>query len=369
MNEIIPFFSFKAQPAALHKDVLRAIAQVERNGRFILGKEVVDFERRYAKFTGVSYCAGTGNGFDAIHLSLKALRIGAGDEVIVPANTCIPTWMAVTAAGATVVPVDPLIDTYNIDPKNIEAAITPRTKAVVPVHLYGQACDMTAIGRIAADHKLSIVEDNAQGHGAEHRAKKTGSFGEINATSFYPTKNLGALGDAGAITTNDRELYDRVVRLRNYGSVVKNLNGETGINSRLDEIQAAVLQVKLRMLKSWNLQRRNIAMMYLKELKDVGDIIVPATAVACTHVYHLFVIRTSRRDELRNYLKRKKVETMVHYRVPPHLQKAYAGLGYSKGSFPVSETIADTALSLPVWPGMKNREVDRVVSTIRAFYR
>lgn len=369
MSEIIPFFSFKGQSAAFHKDMLNAIAQVDRKGQFILGKAVSGFEQRYAKFTRVSFCASTGSGLDAIHLSLRALGIGAGDEVIVPANTCIPTWMAVSAVGAQVVPVEPSIDTYNVDPAKIEAAITPKTKAIVPVHLYGQACDMAAIGKIARKHNLFVVEDNAQAHGAEHGGKKTGSFGDINATSFYPTKNLGAIGDGGAITTNDRKLYDRVINLRNYGSTVKNFNDEIGINSRLDEIQAAVLQVKLNKLKAWNEQRRKIAAIYLKQLGATGDIVTPVTAKHSTHVYHLFVIRTSRRDKLQEYLKKKKIETIVHYPMPPHLQKAYLGLGYTRGSFPITEEIARTVLSLPLWPGMKNSEVDRVTSTIRAFYR
>lgn len=368
MSDPIPFLSFRAQTPAFRKKVLRAMADVYEGDNFILGKKTEEFEKQYASFTGVSFCAGVGSGLDAISISLKAIGIGPNDEVIVPANTCIPTWMAVSAVGARIVPVEPDIDTYNIDPKKIRAAITKATRAIIPVHLYGQACDMTSIGKIASEHNLAIIEDNAQGHGAEHRGKRTGSFGIINATSFYPTKNLGAIGDGGAITTNDKSLYERVRMLRNYGSREKNLNDEPAGNSRLDELQAAVLTLKLAMLSKWNEQRQLLASIYLKGLKGIGDLMLPATSAGSTHVYHLFVIRTSKRDALRDHLEKLGIHTIIHYPVPPHLQKAYVNSGYRKGSFPVTESISNTVLSLPLWPGMKKAEVNRVISAIRSFY-
>jgi dTDP-4-amino-4,6-dideoxygalactose transaminase len=369
MSDIIPSVSFRKQPMALLRNIERAFKRVNDSHNFILGEELSNFERAYSKFSGIRYCAGVGNGFDAILLSLKALGIGRGDEVIVPANTCIPTWMAVTAAGATIVPVEPNLQSYNIDVIKIEEAITSKTRAIIPVHLYGQACEMSAIMNTGKRHHINIIEDNAQAHGAEHKGKKTGSFGLINATSFYPTKNLGALGDGGAVTTNNRSLYRTIVELRNYGSIEKNLNEFPGLNSRLDEVQAAVLSEKLKYLDQLNLQRQKLAGYYHEALKNVGDLILPVTVPGSTHVYHLFVIRSDRRDQLSQYLKGKGIGTMIHYRVPPHRQKAYKNYGFKKGKFSITETISNTVLSLPLWPGMKTEQIQRIVGSIASFYK
>ena len=368
MNDAIPFLSFDGQSSGLRKKISSVLREVYDSNNFILGTNVEEFERRYATFSGTRYCATTGNGLDALSLSLKAIGVGVGDEVIVPANTCIPTWMAVTAARATVVPVEPDIKTYNLDATKISQAITSKTRAIIPVHLYGQACEMTSIEKIAKKHRLSIIEDNAQAHGAQHNGRSTGSFGVINATSFYPTKNLGAIGDGGAVTTNDRSLYEKVIRLRNYGSGKKNVHEFIGVNSRLDEIQAAVLSLKLADLDKANTHRQRIAELYLNGLQNVGDIELPYTAIGSTHVYHLFVVRTSRRDQLIRHLQRRGIGTMIHYPTPPHLQEAYHKLGLKKGSLPITELIADTVVSLPLWPGMSKPMVERVISSVRTFY-
>lgn len=368
MSRDIPFLSLREQHGPIRKQVLDAIARVYDRNWFVLGDEVTAFEKKYAKFNGVSYCATTANGLDAIYLALKALGIKKGDEVIVPSNTYIATWLGATMTGAKVVPVEPDPATYNIDPARIEQSITPFTKAILPVHLYGLACDMEAIMTVARRHNLFVVEDNAQAHGAFNNKRMTGSIGHINATSFYPGKNLGALGDGGGITTNDKELFDKVCMLRNYGSAKKYFNEEKGINSRLDEVHAAVLQVKLRELKQWTRERQSLAKRYLEALKGVGDLTLPVVPKNCTHVFHLFVMRTQRRDQLQEYLKKNGIGTMIHYPVPPHLQKAYAELPYTKGQFPLAEQIAATCLSLPLWPGMTDAMVDRVAKTITKFY-
>jgi len=363
MSKIIPFLSLEPQHREIRKELSSAINDVYSGGSFILGDAVSSFEKKYAAFTGTSFCVGTGNGFDAIQLSLRAVGIGKGDEVIVPSNTCIPTWLAVSATGATVVPVEPDDATYNIDVRKIAPAITSRTKAIIPVHLYGQPCEMDEIMRIGGSHSIHVIEDNAQAHGADYNGRRTGSFGVVNATSFYPTKNLGALGDAGAVTTNDKRLYENISALRNYGS-----DDIKGINSRLDEIQAAILITKLKKLNKWNLQRRSIAKFYLKELKDIDGLVLPATARGAAHVFHLFVIRTSRRDNLKDYLQKKMIGTMIHYPMPPHRQKAYSDHGFKAGLFPIADQIADTCLSLPCWPGMKPADMERVVENIRLFF-
>jgi len=369
MNKRIPFLSLDRQHEEIQKELRSAIDRVYASSSFILGNKVSTFEKRFASFTGVEYCIGTGNGYDAIRLSLQALDIGTGDEVIVPSNTCAPTWLAVTATGARVVPVEPDIKTYNIDPSKIEQAITSRTKAIVPVHLYGQACEMDAIMKIARRHNLFVIEDNAQSHGATFDGRRTGSFGIVNATSFYPTKNLGALGDGGAITTNDAELDERLRASRNYGSSSRNVFTEKGVNSRLDELQAAILLVKLKRLNARNSQRKVIAKAYRKELSNIDGLELPILAKNTTHVYHLFVIRTDRRDDLAEYLRKNGVDTMVHYPVPPHRQKAYADHRFKKDQFPIANEIAGTCLSLPCWPGMSASEITRISETMQRFFR
>lgn len=361
---IIPFLSLENQHGNSEtKAMMVAMKRVIGNGQFILGNEVASFEKQYADFNGTKYCVGTGNGLDALTLSLKALGIGKGDEVIVPSNTCQPTWLAVSLVGARCIPVEPGDLTMNIDPKGIEAAITGKTRAIIPVHLYGQACAMDSIMKIAKRNSLAVVEDNAQAHGATFKGKLTGSFGVVNATSFYPTKNLGALGDGGAVTTNDRELYESISELRSYGKA------KQGINSRLDELQAAVLKVKLARLAKWNRLRQVIANRYFRSLSKIEEIQLPKSERDASHVYHLFVIRTQYRDKLAKYLERKGIKTMVHYPVPPHLQKSNAFMGFKKGQFPVAESISESCLSLPVWPGLKALDIDRICEEIDLYFR
>jgi dTDP-4-amino-4,6-dideoxygalactose transaminase len=363
MNDVIPFLSLDYQHRGIGKAMLTAMRRVLDNNQFILGKEVLAFEKDFAAFTGTKFCAGTGNGLDALSLSLRALGIGKGDEVIVPSNTCQPTWLATSMIGARCVPVEPDEHTMNIDPDRIEGAITSRTKAIIPVHLYGQPCAMDKIMAIGKRHSIHIVEDNAQAHGATFKGKPTGSFGVVNATSFYPTKNLGALGDAGAITTSDRRLHESVCGLRNYGTT------QQGINSRLDELQAAVLNVKLRQLSKWNAMRQAVAARYIKQLADISAIQLPLTIKNAVHVYHLFVIRTTHRDALRKHLQRKGIHTLVHYPVPPHLQEVNSLLGFRKGQYPIAEEISDTCLSLPLWPGLSASSIDRICNEIALYFR
>lgn len=366
--KLIPFLSFQSQHDAIREEIQEAWERVYGRNFFILGPEVQAFERAYAVATGTTHCIGVGNGLDALTLALLAAGVGAGDEVIVPAHTYIASWLAVSRAGATLVPVEPDPATFNIDVTRIATRITPRTKAILPVHLYGQACNMTALTDLAQRYGLVIIEDNAQAHGALWGRKSTGSFGHINATSFYPTKNLGALGDGGAVTTDDDGMADFVRQYRNYGFERKDVSVARGINSRLDEVQAAVLQIKLRYLAGWNDARRAVAAGYLEKMHGVGDIILPLSDKEAYHVYHLFVIRTAYRDALKIFLADRGIETMVHYPIPPHLQSSYGELGYTRGDFPLTEQIADTALSLPLWPGMDAADTDRVCEGVRAFF-
>ena len=337
-------------------------------GWYVLGDQVKQFEKDYADFCTTKHTVGVANGLDALIIALKTLNIGPGDEVIVPSNTYIASWLAVSYVGATPIPVEPRIDTYNINPNLIEAAITSKTKAIMPVHLYGQCCEMEAIMNIALKHHLFVVEDNAQSQGATYNGQITGSFGHINGTSFYPGKNLGAYGDAGAITTNDEQLYHRANVIRNYGSQKKYYNEIKGINSRLDELQAGFLSIKLKHLNKWSKQRIHIASLYNQMLHGVGDVVTPVLANGATSVYHLYVIRTNKRDELQQYLNTHEVGTLIHYPLPPHLQEAYQELGYQKGDFPLAETIADTCLSLPLFPGLTDEQVEQVCNTIKQFY-
>ncbi len=368
MHLSIPFLDLKHQHSQIEAELNEAILKVLKSNLFVLGGCLSDFEKMYASYQQVSYCAGVGNGLDAIYLSLKALGIKSGDEVLVPSNTYIATWLAIERTGATIVPIEPNEETFNLDVSKIKAAISPLTKCVLPVHLFGQACEMDAILEIANTHSLFVVEDNAQAHGATYGAKMTGSFGQINATSFYPTKNLGALGDGGAITTNSKDLYDRVCSLRNYGSTKKYFNDRLGVNSRLDDIQAAVLAVKLKYLNAWNAERRLLAAIYHELLHNVGDLILPTIANGASHVYHVFTIRTNYRDALQAYLKEKGIETSNHYPVPPHLQKAFAHLGYKKGDFPIAEKLANTSISLPIWPGLSKKDQDLIAKAIKDFF-
>ncbi len=364
----IPFLSFEYMHQAIKPAMLQAFEEVYDSYWYIMGSRMVTFEEEYAVFNKTKYAVGVANGLDALHLSLKALGIKQGDEVIVPSNTYIASALAVSYTGATPVFAEPDIETYNISPAAIEAAITSKTKAIMPVHLYGQACEMDAIMQIADKHGLYVVEDNAQAHGATFNGKVTGSFGHANGTSFYPGKNLGALGDAGAITTNDETLAQKLKVLRNYGSQVKYKNETIGYNMRLDELQAALLSVKLPALMQWTAQRQQIAAWYDEVLPNTGDIILPKTHLQATHVYHLYVIRTAHRDALQQHLTNNNIGTLIHYPIPPHMQQAYLHLGYKKGDFPLAEKIADTCLSIPLWPGMTKEMVQQVAGVIKEFY-
>ena len=363
----IPFLSFEETNRKIKPEILTAFEQFFDNAWYVLGDSIKRFEHEYALFSNVKYCVGVSNGLDALHISLKALGIGEGDEVIVPSNTYIATVLAVSYVGAKPVFVEPDIYTYNIDPSKIEAAITTRTKAIMPVHLYGQACEMDAIMAIAKKHNLFVVEDNAQSQGATFNGKITGSFGDINGTSFYPGKNLGALGDAGAVTTDNLEFARKANAFRNYGSTKKYYNEVIGFNMRLDECQAAFLSVKLQYLKEWTVERQQIAIWYNEVLYGTNDLDLPVVAKGASHVYHIYMVRTKNRDALQKHLTKNGIGSLIHYPVPPHLQEAYQSLGFKKGSFPLAEKIADTCLSLPVWPGMKKDEILQIGSKIKNY--
>lgn len=363
----IPFVSFKEVNQLIKPGILLSFENFFDNAWYILGEQVKKFEQEYAAFNQVDYCIGVSNGLDALHIALKALGIQEGDEVIIPSNTYIATALSVSYVGATPVFVEPDINTYNINPSKIEAAITSRTKAIIPVHLYGQACEMDVIMSTASNHSISVIEDNAQSQGATYQHKLTGSFGNINGTSFYPGKNLGALGDAGAVTTNDAQLAKKAMQLRNYGSEKKYHHKVIGFNMRLDEVQAGFLSVKLQHLPMWTSQRQEIATWYNKALGDLKDIILPSVLPNATHVYHLYVIRHKQRDALQAFLESKGIGTLIHYPIPPHLQEAYAFLGFKKGDFPIAEELAATSLSLPVWPGLTKQDVQFVASAINEF--
>jgi dTDP-4-amino-4,6-dideoxygalactose transaminase len=364
----IPFLSFEAMNTQIRDASIQAFTEVLDSKWYVLGKNVSHFEKEYAEWNKTNYCVGVANGLDAIHIALKVLGIGKGDEVIVPSNTYIATVLAVSFVGATPVMVEPRPETCNLNPDALEAAITPRTKAIIPVHLYGQTCEMTAIMSIARKHHLAVIEDNAQAHGATYDGKMAGSFGDVNATSFYPGKNLGAFGDAGAITTDNETLAKKCATLRNYGSQKKYYNEVIGLNSRLDEVQAALLRVKLPFMNQWTAERQRAAQQYHEKLKNSGDIILPVIAEHATSVWHLYVIRTQKRDALQAYLSERGIGTLIHYPVPPHLQEAYSHLGLKRGAFPIAEEIADTCLSLPMYPGLSHDDIDFIADTIRSFY-
>jgi dTDP-4-amino-4,6-dideoxygalactose transaminase len=333
---------------------------------YVLGQEVEGFEKEYAAYCGARHCIGVGNCLDAMHLILRAYDIGPGDEVIVPSNTYIATWLAVSYAGARPVPVEPDESTFNIDPARIEEAITSRTKAVMPVHLYGQPADMDPILRIARRHGLKVVDDNAQSQGARYRGRRAGSLADASGHSFYPTKNLGAFGDAGAVTTDDAELADRVHTLRNYGCKKRYYNEVKGINSRLDELQAAFLRVKLAKLDEWNERRRRIAGHYLRMLAGVPGLILPQVPDWAEPVWHLFIVRHPKRDALQQQLTLDGIGTLIHYPVPPHLSGAYRELGFAPGAYPIAEAMANTVLSLPLGPHVTEDQACFIAEATRA---
>lgn len=361
---MIPFLDLKAPYLELRREIDEAIARVVSSGWFIGGVEVDQFEADYAQYCGATHAVGVANGLDALHLALRAMDVGPGDEVIVPSNTYIATWLAVSQCGATPVPVEPDVRTYNIDPALIEAAITPATRVILPVHLYGQPADLDPILAIARKHGLRVLEDGAQAHGARYKGQRLGAHGDAVAWSFYPGKNLGAMGDGGAVTTNDVQLADRIRVLRNYGSRVKYVNEVKGYNSRLDPLQAAILREKLRLLDGWNAQRRSIADQYRDALQGCG-LGVPQVPDWAEPVWHLFVVRSAHRDALAAALAARGIGTMIHYPVAPHRQSAYAELNLGLGSLPVAEAIHDEVLSLPIWPQMTAVQVQAVVSACR----
>jgi dTDP-4-amino-4,6-dideoxygalactose transaminase len=360
----VPFLDLGANYREIQVELESAVLASLRSGWYIGGQDVEDFEREYAAFTEARYCMGVANGLDALHLALVAMGIGAGDEVIVPSNTYIATWLAVSQCGAIPVPVEPVKSTYNLDPDNIEAAITPRTKAILPVHLYGQPADLGPILALSRKHGLRVLEDAAQAHGARYKGKRIGGHGDVVAWSFYPGKNLGALGDAGAVTTNDPELADRVRVLRNYGSRVKYVNEVKGWNSRLDPVQAAVLRVKLRHLDEWNVRRTAIAARYTAELAGTG-LVLPEVPAWAEPVWHLYVVQHAERDGLQKALLEAGIGTLIHYPSPPHLQEAYRDADYAAGRFPIAEGMANRLLSLPMGPQLDDASVTAVIEAFK----
>lgn len=362
----VPFVSFVPMEKELDAELKAAFARVLERSWYIDGAEDKAFEEAFAKYCGIKYCIGCGNGLDALMLTLKALGIKKGDEVIVPSNTFIATALAVTYVGATPVFVEPDIRTFNINPSLIEEKITEKTKAIMPVHLYGQACDMDPILEIAKNHNLYVIEDCAQAHGATYKGKIIGSFGDAAGFSFYPGKNLGALGDAGATVTNNEELATKLRALGNYGSDYKYHHIYQGTNSRLDELQAAFLSAKIPFMDKMNSDRRRIANRYLSEINN-PDIILPYVMGECEHVWHVFAIRTDSRDALATYLEEKGIGVNKHYPIPMHLQECYKELNIKKGELPIAEEISATQLSLPLYYGMTDEEISYVIDNINSF--
>lgn len=363
----IPFASFKPMHDEIRNELDAAYHRVLDRNYFIQGEECDAFEKEYAHYCDAEYCVGVANGLDALYLILKALGIGTGDEVIVPSNTFIATALAVSYVGAIPVFVEPKIDTYNIDVERIEAAITKQTKAIIAVHLQGRAADMDAINVIAKRHGLKVIEDAAQAHGTMYKGKKVGTLSDAAGFSFYPGKNLGALGDGGCVVTNNKELADKVRALGNYGSDYKYHHIYQGSNSRLDELQAAFLRVKLKGLDKWNSERKRIAKRYLEEIKNPCIVLPPDISKEYDHIYHVFAIRCEERDRLEAYLKEQGIITVKHYPIPIHLQNAYTVLGLREGALPIAEKISDTILSLPMYYGLTDEEQDYVIKTINAF--
>ena len=358
----VPFLDLKASYLELKEELDEAYDRVMNSGQFILGEECRAFEKEFAKYCGAKHCIGVGNGLDALHLILKGYDIGPGDEVIVPANTYIATWLAISYTGAIPIPIEPIENTYNINPELIERAITKKTKAILPVHLYGQPAEMNYIVEIADKHDLRVIEDAAQAHGGKYRNKRVGSLGDAAGFSFYPSKNLGAFGDAGAITTSDDELADKVRLLRNYGSRMKYQNETRGFNSRLDEIQATFLRVKLSKLDQWNQRRKKIAIRYLHELRNANRLTLPDITEGANHVWHIFAVRHSKRDEVMKYLQKEGIGILIHYPIPPHLSDAFRDMGLKTSDYPITEKIANTVLSLPMGSHLSLKQQDFVIS-------
>jgi len=363
----VPFLDLHAVYQELKEDLDTAYKRVMDSGWFIMGAEVEAFEHEFASYCEAKHCIGVANGLEALHLILRAYDIGVGDEVIVPANTFIATWLAVTYAGAKPEPVEPDAFTYNLDPTLIEAAITPKTKAIIPVHLYGQPADMDPINEIAKRNRLIVIEDAAQAHGARYKGRLCGNLSHAAGFSFYPGKNLGALGDAGAIVTNDTKIAERVRMLHNYGSKEKYNHEFKGFNSRLDEMQAAFLRVKLRHLDEWNNRRKIIAAYYMEHLAELPALTLPTVPNWASPSWHIFAIQHNNREGLRQHLTEKGVGTIIHYPMPPHLSKAYQEVGSLKSAFAISEKIALSELSLPMGPHLRLDQTEYIVNTINEF--
>ena len=363
----VPLVDLKTQYATIEAEVRAAMDEVLDSAQFINGPAVADFERRFAASCGAGFAVGVGNGTDALTLALKALGVGPGDEVITTANTFIATAEAVVAVGAAPVFVDVDPAHFNMTPEGLSAAITPKTKAAIPVHLYGQPAPMAEIMSVARQRSIKVIEDAAQAHGAEYNGKRVGSWGDAATFSFYPAKNLGACGDGGAVVTNDEQLAVTVRMLRNHGRTDKYLHEYVGVNSRLDTLQAAILGVKLTRLEEWNRMRRTVAAKYDAALGEFAGLTLPAEMPGGKHVYHLYVVRTGRRDELRQYLSENGIGVGIHYPIPLHLQPALQSLGYGPGDFPVAEQLADSILSIPMYPEMQEAQLIRVVQTLAAF--
>jgi dTDP-4-amino-4,6-dideoxygalactose transaminase len=363
----VPFLDLQAAYKELRNELDDAYQRVMRSGRYLLGDELSDFEESFAEFSGAKYCIGVASGLDALILALRACDIGQGDEVIVPTNTFIATWLAVSAVGAKLVPIDPNPTTYCVDGSGITNAITEKTAAIIPVHLYGLPADMREIERVAVDADVTVIADAAQSHGATLHGASVGSYGDVSAWSFYPGKNLGAFADAGAITTDSEDLLFKVRNLRNYGSEEKYVHSERGLNSRLDELQAAFLRAKLVVLEEWNSRRVHVAERYLAELAEL-PITLPSAPADRTSSWHLFVIRSTERDRLQRHLAEAGIETLVHYPIPCHRQSAYADTFAESSGFPVADDLARSILSLPIGPHLSDDGVDLVVSAIKSYF-
>lgn len=361
----VPFLDLSATTQEIRAELEFAIAETLSASRFVAGPQVEAFEREFAEYCGVQNCVGVSNGLDALSIILRALEIGSGDEVIVPANTFIATWLAVSHVGAKLVPVEPDEATFNIDPHKLNAAVSTRTRAIIPVHLYGRPADMDAVNAVARRHNLAVIEDAAQAHGATYHGRRTGSLGTAAAFSFYPTKNLGALGDAGAVTTDDEHLARRIRRLRNYGSLERYVHAELGFNQRLDELQAAILRVKLRYLDCWNAKRRQVASVYRSRL-EATPLRLPDAPEGTDHVWHLYVVRPPDRAVFQRGMQACGVETLIHYAVAPHLQEAYRSLSLSVGDLPISEKLHSEVVSLPMWPQISSAQIEKVCSSVGA---
>lgn len=363
MTKEIPFLDLKMGYLEIKSEIDAAVARVMNSGVYILGSEVEVFESEFATYCEASHAIGVSDGLDALYLALLAMGVGPGDEVIVPSNTYIATWLAVSQCGATPVPVEPDLSTYNMDPVNIESAITYKTKVIIPVHLYGQAADMDPIISIARKHNLKILEDGAQAHGSRYKGRRIGAHGDAVAWSFYPGKNLGALGDGGAVTTDDFELAEKIRMLRNYGSRAKYVNEIKGFNSRLDPLQAAVLRVKLKYLDIWNARRCKIAEIYLERLQK-SSLVLPLVPAWAIPVWHLFVIRHTERDQIVARLAKNGIGSLIHYPIPPHKQDAYSGLQITDKDLPLASRMANEVLSLPIGPHLDPCDALKVIDVI-----